>query len=118
MAFRSAAVLILTAMLAATPAAAAEDQPSSTAGEAKAAVKDGAHAVGHATRETTRAIGHGTRDAAKAVGHATRDAAKGVGHAARDAWQTLTGPSATPAKQEPPQPGPHAQGAEAGPASR
>lgn len=73
----------------ALPAKAEEAQ--STLGEAKQAVKDGARAVGDATRETTKAIGHGTRDAAKVVGHESRSAVQSVGDAIKNAWQSLTG---------------------------
>lgn len=58
--------------------------------EAKQAVKDGAHAVGTATRKATRAVGHGARDAAKAIGHGTRDVVHGVGDAADKAWHDVT----------------------------
>jgi hypothetical protein len=53
--------------------------PPSTVGKAKTAVKDGARAVGHATRDATRAIGHGTRDMVH-----------GIGDAASNAWHDVT----------------------------
>lgn len=100
--------LILAVLVSpALPAKAEEAQ--STLGEAKQAVKDGARAVGDATRETTKAIGHGTRDLTKAIGHETRDATKAVGHESRsalqsvgdaikNAWKGLTGTGDAPSK--------------------
>jgi len=94
---RTAALLLATALFAWPGASFADDgktdapasepgaaktgaaAPPSTVGKAKTAVKDGARAVGHATRDATRAIGHGTRDMVH-----------GIGDAASNAWHDVT----------------------------
>jgi len=65
-------------------------QPQSTTQAAKQDIKDGAHAVGTAAKETTRAIGHGARKATKAIGHGTRDVVHSVGQATSKAWHEAT----------------------------
>ncbi len=94
---RMAAAVLLAWTIAAGSASAAEPVQSdhrgtetSTVVKAKDAVKDGAKAIGHATRDVTRAIGHATRDAVKAIGHGARDAAKGTREAVEDAWDGAT----------------------------
>jgi len=89
---RLLSAIVVTGLLSLTQPLLAEESQSTVA-ETKQAVKDGARAIGEATRETTTAIGHGTRDAAKAVGHETRSVTQKIGDAVKNAWKDLTGPS-------------------------
>lgn len=90
-------ILSLAALLSPALPAMAEEARSPLE-DAKQVVKDGARAVGDATRDTTKAIGHETRDVTKAIGHESRDAVHTVGDAIKNAWKSLTGSDEPKAK--------------------